>query len=105
MKLTARQDQIVLKRIDPDENRRPSGLLLPKTAESDLVLAKVVSVGEGRPVTTQLDGIPTFDSEPMPCKVGETVLVSKHAGPTFDPGDGEVMLVRASAIFCVVEDG
>jgi co-chaperonin GroES (HSP10) len=64
-------DHILLEALEPDE--KVNGIYRPTRISDEKVLARVIAVGPG-------DLNPAGTRNPMPCKVGDTVLVGQGAG-------------------------
>jgi chaperonin GroES len=96
MKLNPLGDRVVVEPSEQEE-KTPSGIILPETAKEKPQEGKVVAVGPGK-----------FDDEgkkrlPMDVKVGDTVLFAKYAGTEVKINDKKVLILRESDIMAVVE--
>lgn len=87
-------DKVVIKSIESEE-KTPSGIVLPGSAQEKPQLAKVLAVGPG--------GVIDGKDVTMQVKVGDTVLYSKYAGSEFKIDGEEVVIVRQSDILAIVE--
>ncbi len=87
MKLQPLGDRIVVKPKDDDEQRTPSGLVIPDTAKEKPQLGDVLAVGPG----DFQDG----ERVPMDVKVGDQVVYSKYGG-TEVKYEGEDYLILSS---------
>ncbi len=87
MKLQPLGDRIVVKPKDEDEQRTPSGLVIPDTAKEKPQLGDVLAVGPG----DFQDG----ERVPMDVKVGDQVVYSKYGG-TEVKYEGEDYLILSS---------
>ena len=80
----------VLKLLDEEQKRSPGGIVLPDSTTSEkAVRAKVVAVGK--------------DAKPE-LKVGDVVLVLRHAGAEFEGGKEKLVLIKAADVLAVVEE-
>ncbi len=87
MKLQPLGDRIVVKPKDEDEQRTPSGLVIPDTAKEKPQVGDVLAVGPG----DFQDG----ERVPMDVKVGDQVVYSKYGG-TEVKYEGEDYLILSS---------
>ncbi len=87
MKLQPLGDRIVVKPKDEDEQRTPSGLVIPDTAKEKPQLGDVLAVGPG----DFQDG----ERVPIDVKVGDQVVYSKYGG-TEVKYEGEDYLILSS---------
>ena len=86
MKLKPLGDRLLVQAVE-EEEKTPSGIVLPDTAKEKPQKGKVLAVGDGR----------VDDSGkriPLDVKEGEEVLYSKYGGTEIkDPDNGEDLLV------------
>ena len=87
MKLQPLGDRVIVKPKDDDEQRTPSGLVIPDTAKEKPQLGDVLAVGPGE----FQDG----DRLPMDVEVGDIVVYSKYGG-TEVKFEGEDYLILSS---------
>lgn len=87
MKLQPLGDRVVVKPKDEDEQRTPSGLVIPDTAKEKPQLGEVLSVGPGE----FQDG----ERLPMDIESGDLVVYSKYGG-TEVKFEGEDYLILSS---------
>jgi len=89
------QDHVIVKRIEPQEQRTTGGIIIPDTAKEKPQEAKVIAVGPGR----REDG----RTLPMDVRAGDRVLVSKYAGSEIKIDGEEHVILREEDILGVVE--
>lgn len=87
-------DRVVLKKIEAEEEKTASGLILPDSAKEKPEYAEVVAVGPG---------IEGEDGVTMVVKVGDRVIVSKYAGTDVKIDDVEYSILRQDDILALVE--
>ncbi len=96
MNIKPTQDRVAVKRINKDETNIP-GMFIPEGALSESNIAEVVAVGPG---TRNEDG----SYQAIDVKVGDAVIIARHAGVTLTTDEGEEILVlRADEIYAVCE--
>lgn len=92
--------KIVLEMKDIQEIKSETGLVYHKDmsqVNNTTLLATVVAVGEGRLLS---DG----SVKPLIVKVGDTVVVSKHQGESFNDGKKDYTIVSESHILSIVNE-
>ncbi len=87
MKLQPLGDRVIVKPKDEDEQRTPSGLVIPDTAKEKPQLGDVLAVGPGE----FSDG----ERIPIDVEVGDVVVYSKYGG-TEVKFEGEELLIMSS---------
>jgi chaperonin GroES len=87
-------DRVLVKPLEEDE-KTPSGLVLPETAKEKPQKGKVLVVGPGR----------TEDGKviPIAVKKGDVVLYAKYGPSELKDGSDELLLVREEDILAVIE--
>ncbi|MCX8033087.1 MAG: co-chaperone GroES [Thermoleophilia bacterium] len=97
MKLVPLEDRVVVKPLEQEE-KTPSGIVLPDTAKEKPTKGKVVAVGPGR-----------YDDNgkliPMPVSVGDIVVYAKYAGTELKLDGEEYLVMRASDIIGILPEG
>jgi len=95
MSLKPLYDRIIVK-ADEAEEKTASGLILADTAKEKPTRGKVIAVGEGK-----------FNDKghrvPMDVKVGDTVVYSKYGATEVKNGSEELLILRDTDIYAVVE--
>ena len=89
-------ERVVVKPQDQNEERRPSGIILPDTAKEKPQEGEVVAVGPGRATE---DGKARV---PMEIKVGDRIIYSKFAGTEYKDEDKEYLILRESDILAKI---
>ncbi len=95
MKITPIRDNIVVKRIEEEENKVGS-IIIPDTAKEKPLTAEVVAVGSGRVLK---DG----KKVPLEVKVGDKVLVGKYSGSEVTVDDVEYLILREDEVLGIIE--
>jgi len=88
-------DRLVVKVTEADE-KTPSGIVLPDTAQEKPQKGKVVAVGPGR----------TLDSGQvvkLEVKKGDSILFSKYGGTEITIGGKEYTVLRESDVLAVIK--
>jgi len=97
MKLVPLEDRVVVRPLEQEE-KTPSGIVLPDTAKEKPTKGKVVAVGPGR-----------YDDNgkliPMPVSVGDVVVYAKYAGTELKLDGEEYLVMRASDIIGILPEG
>lgn len=89
-------DRVVVEPIEQEE-KTPSGIILPETAKEKPQEGKVIAVGPGRRDDKG-------ERVPMDVKEGDRVLFAKYAGTEVKlEGDKKVLILRESDILAVIE--
>lgn len=95
MALTPLHDRIIVKPTQPDEVSK-GGIIIPDTAKEKPQQGEVVAVGKGK-ITD--DGT----TVPMQLKAGDKVLYGKYSGTEVTVDDEEMMIMRESDIFAIID--
>lgn len=93
-------DKIVIEMKDIQEVHSETGLVYHKDMSqvaNTTLMAKVVAVGEGRLLS---DG----SVKPLIVKEGDTVIVSKHQGESFNDGKKDYTIISESHILSIVKE-
>jgi len=97
MKLVPLEDRVVVKRLEQEE-KTPSGIVLPDTAKEKPTKGKVIAVGPGR-----------YDDNgkliPMPVSEGDVVVFAKYAGTELKIDGEEYLVLRASDLIGILPEG
>src|SRR5664280_1140354 len=79
------------------EEKTPSGLVLPPTAKEKPMLGEVVAAGDGKWNEAGTKRVP------MDVNKGDKVIYGKYSGTEYKTADGdELLILRASEILAVV---
>lgn len=93
-------DKVVLEMIDIQEVKSETGLVYQKdmsSSKNTTLVANVIAVGEGR-LTSDGNVIP------MKVKVGDTVVIPKHQGESYNDGKKDYTIVSESHILSILEE-
>ena len=95
MKITPLQDRVLIKRIEPDEEKTSGGIIIPDTAKEKPMEGKVIAVGKGR---IKEDGTVI----PLEVKEGDKVIFSKYAGTEVKIDGEEYLIMREDDILGII---
>ncbi len=95
IKLQPLANRVVIKPIE-EEERTPSGLVLPETAKEKPQKGEVIAVGPGE---WNEDG---DERIPMSVKVGDKVLFAKYAGTEVKVNGEKLLIMRESDILAII---
>jgi chaperonin GroES len=96
MKIRPLYDRIVVKRIEPSEQRH-GGLFIPDTAKEKPQEGEVVAVGKGKRLE---DG----KLIPLDVKAGDRILFGKYSGNEIKVDGEELLIMREDDVLGVIED-
>ncbi|SEH11446.1 co-chaperone GroES [Thermoleophilum album] len=96
MKLKPLGDRLIVRPIE-EEEKTPSGIVLPDTAKEKPQRGKVLAVGEGRWDEDGERRIPLDVSE------GDEILYSKYGGTEIKVDGEELLVLRESDVLAKVE--
>ena len=88
---------ILVTPIPRGEVKTKSGLIIPEIYQSNYIAAKVLAVGPG---LKRDDGKRVH----MDTKVGDTVMISIHAGNKLKDDEGELVLLEENQVLADLED-
>ena len=94
MKIRPLADRVVIKSME-EEEKTPSGIVLPDTAKEKPQKGRVLAVGPGKVLE---DGT----RQPMEVKVDDVVLYAKYAGTEVKVDGEEYLILRESDILAVL---
>ena len=89
------EDRVVVKPIEEDTQRTPTGIIIPDTAKEKPLEGKVVAVGAGR-----LDD--NGKRVALDVKAGDRVLIGKYIGTEVKIDDVEHVIVREEEILGII---
>ena len=95
MSIRPLHDRVVVKRLDA-ETSSPGGIVIPDNAKEKPIMAEVVAVGFGKPLSNG-------DVRPMSVKVGDKVLIGKYSGNEVKLDGVEHVVLREDEILGVLE--
>lgn len=96
MKIRPLYDRIVVKRIEPSEQRQ-GGLFIPDSAKEKPQEGEVVAVGKGKRLE---DG----KVVPLDVQAGDRILFGKYSGSEIKVDGEEVLIMREDDVLGVIED-
>lgn len=88
-------DHIVVK-IEEEEEKTKSGIVLPDTAKEKPQKGKVIAVGSG----SLLDN---GQKAPLEVKVGDTVVFSKYAGTEIKLNDDKYLIISEKEVLAILK--
>ncbi|MBF0159243.1 MAG: co-chaperone GroES [Magnetococcales bacterium] len=88
-------DRVLVKRIEQDE-KTPTGIIIPDTAKEKPIQGEVLAVGNGAVLENGT-------VRPMGLKVGERVLFAKYSGTEVKIDGEEYVIMRETDIMGVLE--
>ncbi|MGQ9779840.1 MAG: co-chaperone GroES [Bacillota bacterium] len=94
MKIRPLADRVVIKSME-EEEKTPSGIVLPDTAKEKPQKGRVLAVGPGKVLE---DGT----RQPMEVKVDDVVLYAKYAGTEVKVDGEEFLILRESDILAIL---
>lgn len=95
MKITPLRENVLLRRLDSDEEKIGS-IIVPDTAKEKPMTAEVVAVGAGKVLK---DG----GRQAPEVKAGQTVLIGKYSGSEVKLDGEDFLIVREDEILGIVE--
>ena len=94
MKITPLRENVVLRRLDAEEERIGS-IIIPDTAKEKPMTAEVVAVGAGKVLKDGSRQAPEVE-------VGQTVLIGKYSGSEVKLDGEDYLIVREDEILGIV---
>ena len=95
MKIRPLHDRVVIKRVE-QETKTAGGIVLPGSAAEKPSQGEVIAVGNG--LITEAGEV-----RPLDLKVGDKVLFGQYAGSTVKVDGEELLIMKDSEIFAVLE--
>lgn len=95
MALKPLHDRIIVKPSKPEDTTK-GGIIIPDTAKEKPQQGEIIAVGDGR---TTDDG----KTIALSVKVGDLVLYGKYAGTEVTIDGEELMIMRESDIFAIIQ--
>ena len=95
MNLKPLQDRLIVRPAAPEEVSK-GGIILPDTAKEKPQQGEVLAVGPGK-----VDD--TGKLSPMGVKIGDTVLYGKYSGTEISVDSEDVLIMRETDVFAIVE--
>ncbi len=94
MKITPLRDNVVLRRLEAEEERVGS-IIIPDTAKEKPMTAEVIAVGNGKVLK---DG----SRQPVEVEAGQRVLVGKYSGSEVKLDGDDFLIVREDEILGII---
>ncbi|MFY9586883.1 MAG: co-chaperone GroES [Actinomycetota bacterium] len=91
------EDRVVVKPLDEETQKTPTGIIIPDTAKEKPQEGEVVAAGPGR-----------FEDGkriPMDVKVGDRVVYSKYGGTEVKVEGEDYLILSARDLFALVKSG
>ncbi len=95
-KLKPLYDKIVVKRFEEQEQKTPSGIIIPDSAKEKPQMGEVVAVGEGKLLNNG-------QTVPPKVKEGDVVIFGKYAGTEVELEGEKYLVMSEDEILAVVE--
>ena len=89
------EDRVVVKPIEEDTQRTPTGIIIPDTAKEKPQEGEVMAIGPGR--------FEEGKRVPLDVKVGDRVLYSKYGGTEVKVAGDEYLVLSARDLFAIVK--
>jgi len=89
------EDRVVVRPIEEETQRTPTGIIIPDTAKEKPQEGEVMAIGPGR--------IEEGKRVPMDVKVGDRVLYSKYGGTEVKVESQEYLVLSARDLFAIVK--
>ena len=96
MKIKPLKDNVVVKRLEDDEEKKVGSIIIPDSAKEKPLTAQVIAVGSGKVLK---DGTRAA----LEVKVGDNVLIGKYAGSEVKVDDEEYLILKEDEILGIVE--
>ena len=95
MKFRPLHDRVVVRRVDSDEKTK-GGIIIPDSAKEKPIEGEVLAVGNGKVLE---DG----SVRKLDVKAGDRVLFGKWSGTEVKIGDEELLIMKESDLFGIVD--
>ncbi|MFZ5560929.1 MAG: co-chaperone GroES [Pseudomonadota bacterium] len=95
MKLRPLHDRVVIRRVE-EETKTAGGILLPGSAAEKPSQGEVIAVGKGNISESG-------EVRPLDVKAGDKVLFGQYSGSTVKVDGEELLIMKESEIFAVIE--
>jgi len=96
MKIKPLKDNVVVKRLEDDEEKKVGSIIIPDSAKEKPLTAQVIAVGSGKILK---DGTRAA----LEVKVGDNVLIGKYAGSEVKVDDEEYLILKEDEVLGIVE--
>ncbi|MFN0238550.1 MAG: co-chaperone GroES [Aquificaceae bacterium] len=95
-KLRPLYDKIVVRRLEEQEQRTASGIIIPDTAKEKPQVGEVVAVGEGKLLQNG-------QQVPPKVKPGDRVVFNKYAGTEVELDGEKFLIMSEDEVLAIVE--
>ena len=95
MKIKPLKDNVVVKRLEDDEEKKVGSIIIPDSAKEKPLTAQVIAVGSGKVLK---DGTRAA----LEVKVGDNVLIGKYAGSEVKVDDEEYLILKEDEVLGIV---
>ncbi|MFN7065757.1 MAG: co-chaperone GroES [Aquificaceae bacterium] len=95
-KLRPLYDKIVVKRLEEQEQRTASGIIIPDTAKEKPQVGEVVAVGEGKLLQNG-------QQVPPKVKPGNKVVFNKYAGTEVELDGEKYLIMSEDEVLAIIE--
>ena len=96
MKIKPIKDNIVVKRIEENDEKKVGSIIIPDTAKEKPMTAEVIAIGSGR---TLKDG----KKVALEVKVGDRVLIGKYSGSEVKLDGTEYLILKEDDVLGIVK--
>ncbi len=96
MKIKPLKDNVVVKRLEDDEEKKVGSIIIPDSAKEKPLTAQVIAVGSGKVLK---DGTRAA----LEVKVGDNVLIGKYAGSEVKVDDEEYLILKEDEVLGIVQ--
>ena len=91
------EDRVVVKPLEEETQRTPTGIIIPDTAKEKPQEGEVIAVGPGR--------FEEGNRVPLDVKVGDRVIYSKYGGTEVKVEGEDYLILSARDLFAIVKTG
>ncbi len=91
------EDRVVVKPLEEETQRTPTGIIIPDTAKEKPQEGEVIAVGPGR--------FEEGNRIPVDVKVGDRVIYSKYGGTEVKVEGEDYLILSARDLFAIVKTG
>ncbi|MDO5713972.1 MAG: co-chaperone GroES [Tissierellia bacterium] len=94
MKLKPLGDRVVIKKVEEEENKTKSGIVLPGSAKEESNIAEIIAISSD---------IENDEKRKDQISVGDKVIYSKYAGNEFEIDGEDVIVVKYADLLGVLK--
>ncbi|MGC8852258.1 MAG: co-chaperone GroES [Hydrogenobacter sp.] len=95
-KLRPLYDKVVVKRMEEQEQKTPSGIIIPDTAKEKPQIGEVIAVGDGKLLSNGRVVSPKV-------KQGDKVIFNKYAGTEVELDGEKYLIMSEDEILAIIE--